>query len=173
MYQGVASQYTQKLRRLGFLSDDEVLIGVRDNIDLYRKSGQVFWWTVQVILTTGEERTYVLKAPYDTFGDGITAFVQERAGYSELLRNAGVRVPRIKQYDRGTLIHEWEEGVDLSAALESAIPQQKESFIRQRDEIVRKCEELGLTLMDNHNGNFIVNGDGRVTLVDLDFIRKK
>lgn len=165
--------YAQRLRKIGFLADDEVVVGVEDDSQNYTKSGQVFWWKLSIELQNGTRRTYVLKCPYDTFGDGIASFVSERAQRSQTLRDAGVKAPRIGVYERGTFIHEYVEGNELGEALRHATPGQRESLLRQRADIVKKCEELGLVLMDDHLGNFIVNPEGEVVLLDLDLNPKR
>lgn len=168
----LAKEYEGKLKELHFLPANEKVVGV--NIGQYRTSGQVYWWPVEIELDSGYVRKYIMKAPHDTFGDNIPLFNQRRVRYSEMLRNASIPVPKSGIYDEGTLVQEFVEGTPLDVSLKSATPEQKQSLLLQKREVAEKCRELGLILMDDGNtANFIVNEEGRVTLVDLDFIEVK
>jgi len=168
---GINRSYEERLKSIEFLANNEMVTGV--NVGQYKMGGQVYWWPIEIELDSGERRKYVMKAPHDTFGDAITLFVEGRVRISKMLRETGIPTPRTGLYDKGTFIQEYVEGVPLDISLKSVTLNQRESLLEQKKKIIDRCEkELGLTFMDNHDGNFIVDNSGRVNLIDLDFLKK-
>ncbi len=143
-----------------------------ENSDEYHGwSGQVLWWLIDLNLENGNRR-YIMKCPWDTFGSGIEYFVDNRVELSRKLMEAGVNVPIIKKYDKGTMVHEYVEGMELGKAVKK-YPEKKELYESKRNEIVSKIKDMGYTLLtEDTDSNYIVTPRDEVFLIDLDLTKK-
>ncbi len=168
----------RRLRELDFIKPGESVESIKDYSKLYSwnggwdeyhgRGGQVYWWLVDVNFSGGKKRTYVMKCPHDTFGDGIRYFVESRVDLSRKFRENGIGVPRIEKYDNGTMVHEYVIGLMFDEAVRKN-PGKKELYMSKRVEITSRIKSLGYSLRDeDHDGNYIVTSDDDVILIDLD-----
>jgi len=182
----------ERLREVG-------LIGPKDRVERikegpWNREGAYYISILQVDLSSGERKEYVLKSPWEvsletkqgkTPGKGsdlITRHVDRMVKLSRSIRELGNYAVRIEKYDDGTMIQENIVGRDLNLALQSMSSAEARAILARCQEIVENIEsKLGLKYVAQAyadskglqmSRDFMITPQGGLIMVNLNFVEK-
>lgn len=172
------------------------MLGPSDKVERVRegpwnKEGAYYISIVQVDLSSGERREYVLKSPWEVsleMQEGeprgknpnpITRHVDSMVNLSRRIRELGPYAVRIEKYDDGTMIQENIAGQDLNLALQSMGSTESRTLLARRQRVIKDIEsKLGLKYVDRAyadskglqmSRDFMITPEGHLIMVNLNF----